>query len=153
MSLRLSQVVAPQSGSRLDKVLRAGLNISTNTPKGRYILYGNEKSDWAILYFENYDEYMETWNKWDKTGWLHPKDRKPLDRDGERGLPQSPPREYSFMTNDYKEHVFYDYDEYLREWQAAVNNKTIFAALVRHTRDGGMETLKNGKWQRVPYAS
>ena len=155
MNLRPSKVIAPQSGSRLDKVLRAGLNISTFTPQGKYILFGNEVSDWAIQYFHNYDEYLKEWQNWDRQGWLHPGNREPLNRDGERVLPQSPPREYDFMNKkDYKRRVFYDYDEYLQEWQAAVDNNTIFAPGLRYTRDGGLEKLlMNGKWERVPYAS
>ena len=152
MSRRSPQVVAPQSGSRLDNVLRAGLSIRTNTPKGRYVLDGNQNSDSAILYFNNYDEYMKKWHEWDQKGWLHPRNRKPLDRNGERDLSQSPPLKYSFMTNDYKEHVFDDYDEYLLEWQAAVDNKTIFDKLSRNTRDGGVEIFRNRQWRRVPYA-
>lgn len=97
---------------------------------------------------------MREWREWRELGWLDPSSREPLNRDGERDRPQKPPPEYSLTTNDpYEKRVFDDYDEYLREWQAATDNKTIFGPGMRYTRDGGMEQFRGGKWQRIPYAS
>eukprot|EP00966_Prymnesium_polylepis_P030465 708374-Prymnesium_polylepis.1 len=70
MSLRPTKVVAPQSCSRLDEVLRAGHNISMHSSRGKYILWGNEKADWGIAYFDDYDTYMEVWHEWRQQGWL-----------------------------------------------------------------------------------
>ena len=146
MSLRPTKVVAPPSRSRLDDVLRAGHRVSTK----KYILWGNAKADWGIMYFDNYDRYMEWWKEWERLGWLNRSSKEPLGPDGQS--PPRPPREYALYTKDYKRHPFDDYDDYMRAWEAAVENRTIYSPTLRATRDGGVEQFKNGIWKRIAFA-
>jgi hypothetical protein len=132
----------------IDDVLRAAPPIATT-----YQLFGNAKSDWGTMYFDDYDQYLKIWHDFQRLGWLNASDKEPLTRSGGRvPPPPRPPPTYSFMTNrDYVDHSFTDYDEYLRAWETARAGGTLFAPSSRDDRYGHPTVLRSGGWKRVPY--
>ena len=135
----LSQLARPPGG--------AELAVGT-----RYALFGNEKSDWGIMYFDDYNRYLSEFREWKQMGWLRDGE-EPLDIDGVRKA--KPPPVYNFTTrDDYKRYEFTDYDEYVKAREKAIAQGKLYATSMKYDRAGNLFEWKasKGAWQRVPYA-
>lgn len=127
---------------------------------GKYTLFGNEKSDWGILNFDDYDRYLERFNEWQRIGWIRrnevPSERHDGPGQAQRVSPnaeKNSARVYTLMTRpDFKTYKFKNYDEYIREWELAKQNKTLFAPTIKELKNGDVVQYKNGAWRLVPLA-
>lgn len=151
MSIRYSSTPKGESlrsGTRsIDEVIRVVKPVA-----GKYTLFGNAKSDWAVVSYDEYDNYRRGWYDFQKSGFLQASEENdPMPRSGVR--PQKDPPTYRFMTYpDYKTHSYTDYDKYLQDWQSAVDNKVLFGTM-KDARDGHPLQKRNGVWERVPFAT